>query len=197
MSQIKPSPLQNVPVLNKLKLKHFIILIIAFILAIAGFFIVRQVVKSLPFEIAGTKPVFSSTQPDGDNTEALPTPEIIAPDTNLPAAWDGASRVNILIMGLDYADWEKDRSGPSRSDSMMLVSIDPVTKTGVFLSIPRDLWVNIPGGYGYGKINTAHAIGEGNKLPGGGPALAARTVSEFLGIPVRIMLSSRSMHSPT
>ena len=41
------------------------------------------------------------------------------------------------------------------------------------LSIPRDLWVNIPG-YDYGKINTAYFIGEGNQLPGGGPGLAVK-----------------------
>jgi LCP family protein required for cell wall assembly len=51
------------------------------------------------------------------------------------------------------------------------------------LSIPRDLWVNIPG-FGYSRINTAYASGEGNKLPGGGPGLAAKTVEQVIGVPI-------------
>jgi LCP family protein required for cell wall assembly len=45
------------------------------------------------------------------------------------------------------------------------------------------MWVNIPG-FGHGKINTAYFLGEANKLPGGGPALAVATVEEFLGVPI-------------
>jgi len=51
------------------------------------------------------------------------------------------------------------------------------------LSIPRDLWVDIPG-FGYDKINTAYFLGEANKLPGGGPGLAAKTVEQLLGVPI-------------
>jgi LCP family protein required for cell wall assembly len=96
--------------------------------------------------------------------------------------WDGSSRVNILILGLDYLDWRAGE-GPPRSDTMILVSIDPVNKTAAMLSIPRDLWTNIPG-FGSGKINTAYQIGEGNRLPGGGPGLAVDTVEDFLGVPI-------------
>ncbi|HET7144068.1 MAG TPA: LCP family protein, partial [Anaerolineales bacterium] len=77
--------------------------------------------------------------------------------------------------------------GPSRSDTMILVTIDPISKTGGMLSIPRDMWVNIPG-YGYSRINTAYASGEGDKLPGGGPGLAMKTVSQFIGVPVDYFL---------
>jgi LCP family protein required for cell wall assembly len=51
------------------------------------------------------------------------------------------------------------------------------------LSIPRDLWVAIPG-YRDNKINVAHFLGENEKLPGGGPALAKKTVELNFGIPV-------------
>jgi LCP family protein required for cell wall assembly len=95
---------------------------------------------------------------------------------------DFTSRINVLIMGLDYRDWEANE-GPPRSDTMMLLTLDPVTKTAGMLSIPRDLWVNIPG-FGQNKINTAYFLGEANRLPGGGPELASRTVEEFLGIDV-------------
>jgi LCP family protein required for cell wall assembly len=51
------------------------------------------------------------------------------------------------------------------------------------MSIPRDMWVAIPG-YDYGKINTAHFYGQENNLPGGGDLLAAKTVEQFLGIKI-------------
>jgi LCP family protein required for cell wall assembly len=62
--------------------------------------------------------------------------------------------------------------------------VDPVTKTAGMLSIPRDLFVNIPG-FGHSRINTAWTLGEGAKLPGGGPGLAMETVSQFIGVPVQ------------
>jgi LCP family protein required for cell wall assembly len=99
--------------------------------------------------------------------------------TSIP--WDGASRVNILLMGLDYRDWEGE--GPSRTDTMILFTIDPTTRSAGMLSIPRDLWVYIPG-FEYAKINTAHYLGEAYDTPGGGPGLAIQTVEQFLGIPI-------------
>jgi LCP family protein required for cell wall assembly len=114
---------------------------------------------------------------------ALPDPPVTAPEAALPPAWDGASRINILFLGLDYRDWQANE-GPPRSDTMILFTIDPITKTAGMLSIPRDLWVNIPG-YGYSRINTAYPSGEGDKLPGGGPGLAMKTVEQLLGVPVQ------------
>jgi polyisoprenyl-teichoic acid--peptidoglycan teichoic acid transferase len=98
------------------------------------------------------------------------------------AAWDGVDRVTILLMGLDYRDWSAGEKA-SRSDTMILLTIDPVTKKGGMLSIPRDLWVAIPGFY-HAKINTAHYLGDAYNLPGGGPGLAVRTVEQFLGVPI-------------
>ena len=125
------------------------------------------------------------TNPEGTPVSigtAVPTANV--PQVALPPPWDGASRVTILIIGLDFGDWSADRNGPSRSDTMMLLTIDPLTKTAGMLSVPRDMWVNIPG-FGYSKINNAYAFGEGNKLPGGGPGLAVKTVENFLGINIQ------------
>jgi LCP family protein required for cell wall assembly len=97
-------------------------------------------------------------------------------------SWDGSKRVTALFMGLDYRDWEAG-NGASRTDSMMLVTYDPSTNTAGMLSIPRDLWVAIPG-FGEAKINTAYYLGETNNIPGGGPALAVQTVEQFLSIPI-------------
>jgi polyisoprenyl-teichoic acid--peptidoglycan teichoic acid transferase len=169
----------------KLKWKHYLILGISAVLAIAGFFLVKGIIQTWTFtNLPGIAIIDNGTPTGGGTTQETATPEAVVPPSDLPPAWDGASRVNILVMGLDYADWSKDRSGPSRSDSMVLFTIDPITKTAGILSIPRDLWVNIPG-FDHGKINTAHALGQSYKLPGGGPALAAKTVEDFLGVPVQ------------
>jgi LCP family protein required for cell wall assembly len=100
-----------------------------------------------------------------------------------PVPWSGAERVTILLMGLDYRDWVSG-SGFPRTDSMMLVSIDPITRQAAMLSIPRDLWVEIPG-FGHERINTAYPSGENNRLPGGGPELAMRTVESVVGVPIQ------------
>jgi len=129
-------------------------------------------------------PVLAEAKPEvSDDPEATPAP------TNMPAAslptpepWDGVSRVNVLVMGLDYRDWEA--GDTPRTDTMILLTLDPLNKTAGMISIPRDLWVSIPG-FEYGKINTAYYLGEVYNLPGGGAGLAARTVEELLGVPVQ------------
>jgi LCP family protein required for cell wall assembly len=131
------------------------------------------------------------TVPNAQGTPVMATttpPVVSAPQVALPIPWDGASRVNILVMGLDYRDVADAANfahqGPPRTDTMILLTIDPLTRTAGAVSIPRDLWVNIPGGFGYNKINTAYRDGELYKLPGGGAGLAMKTVSEFLGVPI-------------
>lgn len=87
-------------------------------------------------------------------------------------------------MGLDYSNARNTgETWVPLTDTMILVTIDPLSKTTGMLSIRRDLWVNIPG-YDYGKINTAYSLGVVNQLPGGGPGLAMKTVEEFLGVPI-------------
>jgi len=116
------------------------------------------------------------------NTEDLPPP-ITAPEGDLPPAWDGASRISVLIIGLDFRDWSLGEGAP-RSDTMIVLTIDPLTKTAGMMSIPRDMWVNIPG-FGYSRINTAYSSGAGSGLPGGGPELARKTAEQFLGVPIQ------------
>jgi LCP family protein required for cell wall assembly len=89
-------------------------------------------------------------------------------------------RTNILLLGIDKRAGEL---GPSRTDTIIVVSVDPVSKSAAMLSIPRDLWVSIPG-HSEGRVNTAHFLGDANGYPGGGPALAKITVQYALGIPI-------------
>jgi LCP family protein required for cell wall assembly len=98
--------------------------------------------------------------------------------------WTGKERVNLLVLGVDQRPGER---GPWRTDTMIVVSIDPESKSAGVLSIPRDLWVEIPG-YGMERINTAYVIGDLNKVPGGGPALAKKTVQYNLGEPIHYYL---------
>jgi polyisoprenyl-teichoic acid--peptidoglycan teichoic acid transferase len=123
---------------------------------------------------------------EGDDVvEAGQTPQptdIPLAELPTPEPWDGVSRVNVLIMGLDYRDWEAGET--PRTDTMMVLTLDPLNMTAGMISIPRDLWVSIPG-FEHGKINTAYYLGEVYNLPGGGAGLAARTVEEFLGVPIQ------------
>jgi polyisoprenyl-teichoic acid--peptidoglycan teichoic acid transferase len=79
-----------------------------------------------------------------------------------------------LLMGTDHAD-RSDRADANRSDSIMLFRTDPDKHRISYLSIPRDLRVDIPG-HGTGKINGAFALG--------GPALAMQTITGVTGIPI-------------
>ncbi len=83
----------------------------------------------------------------------------------------------ILLMGSDipYVNGRPDESGPARSDTMMVLSIDARRSRLTVLSIPRDTRTDIPG-HGPDKINAALALG--------GPPLAMQTVSNLLGIPI-------------
>jgi LCP family protein required for cell wall assembly len=113
-----------------------------------------------------------------------------ASPTSAPGAlhlqkWSGTDRVTVLLTGIDYrAGITCEQQGTaSRTDSIMLATVDPVAMTAAVLSIPRDLWVNIPG-YGNDSINTANFRGDAYSYPGGGPALAVRTIEYNFGVHV-------------
>jgi LCP family protein required for cell wall assembly len=115
-----------------------------------------------------------------------PTPTV-TPEPDLSEevkypTWDGASRINILFVGLRGGD-PREEDCPFCTDTLILLTVDPRSKTAGMLSIPRDMWVNIPG-FGYSRINTAWTLGRGSKLPGGGPGLTMKTVSHFIGVPI-------------
>jgi len=81
--------------------------------------------------------------------------------------------MNILLLGVDSTD------GVNRSDTIMVMHVDPVTKTIGIVSIPRDTLVVIPG-VRIDKINHAYAFG--------GPELACATTTNFLNIPVNYFI---------
>jgi anionic cell wall polymer biosynthesis LytR-Cps2A-Psr (LCP) family protein len=105
----------------------------------------------------------------------LATPTLIA--TSIPRESD---HINVLVMGIDRRPGEP---FISRTDSMMLFSIDPQSDSAAILSIPRDLYVVIPG-YGRDRINTAFVYGSAGGNPAGGASLAMQTVEYNLGVPI-------------
>jgi LCP family protein required for cell wall assembly len=68
----------------------------------------------------------------------------------------GQGRVNVLVVG--YSVDDPGHPGASLTDSIMLLSMSTTNHTGYMLSIPRDLYVKIPG-FGSGKINEAYKDG--------------------------------------
>ena len=81
-------------------------------------------------------------------------------------------RVNVLVFGVDSSS--KEESNSSRSDSIMLVTIDAEKEKPTVISIPRDTRVEIPGRKNLDKINHAHAYG--------GPELLVETVEGLFDI---------------
>jgi LCP family protein required for cell wall assembly len=81
----------------------------------------------------------------------------------------------ILLLGTDHSSRIRERTGFQRSDSIMLLRTDPGKGRLNYLSIPRDLRVNVPG-HGFDKVNSAFQLG--------GASLAIRTVRAFTNIEV-------------
>jgi len=96
-------------------------------------------------------------------------------------AWiflNSSDRTNILVLGID----SREDTNVGRSDTIILSTFIPSEPYIGMLSIPRDLWVNIPE-YGFNRINTAHFFAEADQ-PGSGPYAAMETVRTNFGVDV-------------
>jgi LCP family protein required for cell wall assembly len=89
-------------------------------------------------------------------------------------------RTNILLLGTDDSP---ERGAVGRTDTIILTTVVPLKPYIGMLSIPRDLWVNVPG-VGEQRINTAYFFAEAS-TPGSGPRAALQTIHENFGVPVR------------
>ena len=111
----------------------------------------------------------------------LPTPT----STPLPTL---ANDLNLLLLGTDL----RSAGDPTwRTDTLIVVAVRPRYGFIAMLSVPRDLWVDIPG-HGYDRINVADYLGETSRGPGGGPQLVAETLRASLGISVDAYARIRS-----
>jgi len=88
-------------------------------------------------------------------------------------------RSNILLLGVDRTP---EGTALGRTDTIILTSVVPLQPFVGAVSIPRDLWVTVPG-YGANRINTAHFFGE-SAIPGAGPQLVMDTVKMSFGVDV-------------
>lgn len=86
----------------------------------------------------------------------------------------GLRRQNILFLGVDASENPNDLWSGTRTDTIILLNIDPRNKSINALSIPRDSKVYLPRNNGVNKINSAHAIG--------GVEMTKRTVEDTLGV---------------
>lgn len=123
-----------------------------------------------------TGTIFDTPPPSSGGTLPIDDPSvepIVLPD------WNKKERVNVVVVGVD----KRDDDEFARTDTIILISIDPVGKTIGMMSLPRDLKVTIPG-YGIDKINAAYAFGERDKRVGGGAGLLQRTIKANLQIDV-------------
>ena len=113
---------------------------------------------------------------------ALGLRQIKAPVVATAEPVDLTRTQNILVLGSD----NRPELEAWRTDSIMVVVIDPKIGQVGIVSIPRDLYVDVPG-YDKGKerLNAVAYIGEKLDYPGGGPALVQRVVEEQLGIPTQ------------
>jgi len=124
---------------------------------------ITKSISSLPQEITSR---VRASAPQLPSVPSLPSL-----DLNPLPAWSGTERVNILLLGIDKRPDEPVEG--TRTDTIIVVSLDPVQHSAVMLSFPRDLWVSIPG-YGQQRINVAHAVG--------GPELTVKTLEANFGL---------------
>ena len=127
-------------------------------------------------------------QAGGDELEPLPEMGMIAPEVTpgglvsespaAPPPDDG--RINVLLLGIDRRGGTK---WSHLTDTIILVTVDPINRTAGMMSIPRDLQMPIPGN-GEDRINTANVYGYKYNYPGGGPALLERTIEANFNIPI-------------
>jgi LCP family protein required for cell wall assembly len=114
---------------------------------------------------------------------ALPTPDL-PPAAPFPTTCDGPGRINILLLGIDGVNDNYLRA--ARSDTIIMLGINFASKSANMLSLPRDMWVPLPGlgQINQDRINTAYHYGELYGVPGGGPAELGTVLSDTFGLRV-------------
>jgi LCP family protein required for cell wall assembly len=161
-----------------------LLLVLAAVATSAGYYLYQTQIKPV-IELPGniSKPPVGVRVVDPDGTVSPDsTPQVVAVQ---PPDWNSDEPINILLLGLDYRPLEED----TRADTQIIVHIDPAAKTATMFSVPRDLYVSIPG-FGMGRINQSYQMGDRadrqdpGSLPGGGSTLAMSTISATFGIPI-------------
>lgn len=109
--------------------------------------------------------------------ELLTIGHAIKSHTRSSSGWSLLGRQqNILLLGVDSNGNNTDTWKGTRSDTIILMNIDPATHSVNAISIPRDSKVYLPGNHGTDKINAAHAFG--------GIDMAKKTIEDTLGVKI-------------
>jgi polyisoprenyl-teichoic acid--peptidoglycan teichoic acid transferase len=124
-----------------------------------------------PTATATNTPVVRASVGGAPSTTAVPPPAPTATLAPLPALPPQRNTLNIILLGSDHrgsaSDW--------RTDTMIVVMVDPASRQAAAISLPRDMWVAIPG-RPPNRINTLDEFG--------GPALVKKVIGASLGIPI-------------
>jgi polyisoprenyl-teichoic acid--peptidoglycan teichoic acid transferase len=131
--------------------------------------VVGLLLLTIGWGVAGYVSVARAMQDANDRVPASVAPQLTKQDGLLIS-----KPSTILVLGTDGGT-QKGRAGSRRTDSIVLIHTDPSRRKLAYLSIPRDLRVDIPG-HGTEKINAAFQYG--------GPTLALKTVRALTGIPI-------------
>jgi LCP family protein required for cell wall assembly len=169
---------------------------------------IESYAMSNEYQVKDTQPVFKQSISPGDITQPTVPEPLISMDETQPRqipklrkrSWSCLGcvtllgiglgiimaaflflppRTNILLMGIDRTP---PGTAVGRSDTLILTTVEAWKPYIGMLSIPRDLWVTIPG-VGENRINAAHLFAE-SELEGSGPAAAVATVSSNIGVDV-------------
>ncbi len=123
----------------------------------------------------------TSGQSNLDVVKALVSAGVNGGNPSTSSVWNGRTDINLLVAGID----RRPAGGDQNTDVVILVHIDLIDKRVAAISIPRDLWVDIPG-VGQDKINSAynHAIITSPNNSAAGIAKLRDTVETVFGVPI-------------
>jgi len=136
-----------------------------------------------PRALSGARPASSKQSPRSPSTTTKPLSLPSAPDASVKLL-DGmtdapevlAATQNILLVGFD-----RDEHGVGRTDAILMLAMSRDEDAAALVSVPRDLWIRIPGG-GEGRINSVYRIGELRSKANGGRTLLREVIRRELGI---------------
>jgi LCP family protein required for cell wall assembly len=139
----------------------------------------------IPDPVTQTATLPAPTQTEVPTIDANMLINTVAPLATIASSGEGSQvlnngqeTVNFLLIGSD----RRSTAGSTRTDTMVIAILRPNEGQVSLISIPRDLWVSIPGGYENNRINTAYQLGISSGYPGGGPGLLKDTILYNLGI---------------
>lgn len=159
-----------------MKMKRKILIAIIIFLVIVGTFLAYRAGKTITVIGGGEDYIWRNTI---SAFPPLPGPE--------------EDRVDVLVVGIRGFDDDSENiyaggSGEYLADTIILLSFNKKNNNAAIVSIPRDLYIDIPG-HGEEKINSAYAIGESRHYGGGGLQLTKALISQISGVYVDYAIS--------